>query len=141
MQKEARRILDDARADVSGERCLLRVLDAITVTESHALSQLLMAGLYEMADNALFTRKSLLHHVSRVASLPTLSDEKAEYVGYALAGLAFSIWTNDDDDNDDVNKSLSRVWQGHAMVLVGVTAYVEETLVTLPSADRQPRNM
>ncbi|RHZ04553.1 hypothetical protein DYB37_003189 [Aphanomyces astaci] len=90
-----------------------------------------------MADNALFTRKSLLHHVSRVASLPTLSDEKAEYVGYALAGLAFSIWTNDDDDNDDVNKSLSRVWQGHAMVLVGVTAYVEETLVTLPSADRQ----
>ncbi|ETV95290.1 hypothetical protein H310_11191 [Aphanomyces invadans] len=139
MQKEARRILDDARTDVSGERCLLRVLDAITDSESHALSQLLMAGLNDMADCAVFSRNLLLHHVSRVASLRNLSDEKAEYVGYALASLAYSLWTTFSSDVacDDVNKALSRASLGHDMVLVGVTAYIEEALATLPSGNRQ----
>jgi hypothetical protein len=44
MQKEAKQILADARADVSGERSLLRVLDVITKTDSIAMCQLLVTG-------------------------------------------------------------------------------------------------
>ncbi|RHY35174.1 hypothetical protein DYB32_000311 [Aphanomyces invadans] len=92
-----------------------------------------------MADCAVFSRNLLLHHVSRVASLRNLSDEKAEYVGYALASLAYSLWTTFSSDVacDDVNKALSRASLGHDMVLVGVTAYIEEALATLPSGNRQ----
>ncbi|KAF0688144.1 Aste57867_20216 [Aphanomyces stellatus] len=129
MQKEAKRVLDEARADVSGERCLLRVLDTLTETESLSLAQHLMTGLEDMAQTALFSRVLLLQNTSRVASIPTLSDEKAEFVGYRLASIAFTLWVEDVAAHVDIEKALSRAWQGHPMILTGLVAFVEETLV------------
>ncbi|OQS01518.1 hypothetical protein ACHHYP_00697 [Achlya hypogyna] len=121
MEKEAKQVLADARADASGERAVLRVLDIVTKTESLALCQYLIAGLEAIAGTTkTFSCVDLLANLSRVASIPELSVEKAEFLGYALGGLALA--TRD----ASVDKALARTLQGHPMVLLGVIAFMEE---------------
>ncbi|KDO25768.1 hypothetical protein SPRG_09065 [Saprolegnia parasitica CBS 223.65] len=122
MEKEAKHVLTDARKDASGERALLRVLDMVTKTESLALCQHLLLGVDEMAESpTTFSRLLLLQNVSRIGAIPDLSEEKAEYIGYTLGGLALAV-----TDRSAVHKALARTTQGHPMVLLGLAAFMED---------------
>ncbi|EQC38999.1 hypothetical protein SDRG_03952 [Saprolegnia diclina VS20] len=127
MEKEAKQVLTDARKDASGERALLRVLDLVTKTESLPLCQHLLLGLDAMAESpTTFSRLLLLQNVSRIAAIPDLSEEKAEYIGYTLGGLALAV-----TDRAAAHKSLARTTQGHPMVLLGLAAYMEDAFTSV----------
>ena len=90
----------------------------------------------ELSTNTLdaFTKRDLLQHISRIAAIPLLSVEKAEFLGYSIAKLALEVFgirphTDLSTKHNTLSATISRAIQGNPAVAAGLIAFIEEAIV------------